>query len=155
MTGQMHEKNLAEQASYLERVFIRFLASKILVKRIMNMLKSSGAELKLMTDINEYLMVEKGIHEGMIMASYHAMIQYMLTEILRKVSLEQVLDIQSIASDTKIGYILKVDLKVSIYLHDFFVDYSLALEKQIVPKEWLSLHNKRLVYNKEVEVENI
>ncbi|CAG8461141.1 12480_t:CDS:2 [Funneliformis mosseae] len=33
--------------------------------------KSSGAELKLMTDMDEYLMVEKGICEGMTMASHH------------------------------------------------------------------------------------
>ena len=32
--------------------------------------KSSGAELKLMTDMDEYLMVEKGIRGGMTMASH-------------------------------------------------------------------------------------
>ena len=32
--------------------------------------KSSGAELKLMTDMNEYLIVKNGIREGMTMVSY-------------------------------------------------------------------------------------
>ncbi|CAG8764398.1 6760_t:CDS:1, partial [Racocetra persica] len=32
--------------------------------------KSSGVELKLMTDMDEYLIVENGIHGGMTMASY-------------------------------------------------------------------------------------
>ena len=32
--------------------------------------KSSGAELKLMTDMDEYLMVENGIREGMTMVSH-------------------------------------------------------------------------------------
>jgi len=145
--------------------------------------KSSGAELKLMTDIDEYLMVEKDICKGMTMASHRyakannlkcpdynpgkptswilyddmnvlysgAMTQYMPTEILEKVSPEQVLDIQSIASDAKIGYILEVDLEASVHLHDFFANYPLASEKQIVPEEWLSLHNERLVHDKEVE----
>ncbi|CAG8547809.1 3936_t:CDS:1 [Funneliformis mosseae] len=33
--------------------------------------KSSRAELKLMTNMNEYLIVKKGIREDMIMASYY------------------------------------------------------------------------------------
>ncbi|CAB4425848.1 unnamed protein product [Rhizophagus irregularis] len=33
--------------------------------------KSSGVELKLMTDMDKYLMVKKGICEGMTMASHH------------------------------------------------------------------------------------
>src|SRR6266498_3057645 len=32
--------------------------------------KSSGAELKLITDMDEYLTVENGIHDGMIMVSH-------------------------------------------------------------------------------------
>ncbi|CAG8490976.1 8716_t:CDS:2 [Racocetra fulgida] len=53
------------------------------------------------------------------------MTQYMSTEILGKISLEEVPDIQSIAPDTEIGYALEVDLEAHLY-------------------------NKRLVYNKEV-----
>ncbi|PKY57580.1 hypothetical protein RhiirA4_478738, partial [Rhizophagus irregularis] len=122
--------------------------------------KSSGAELKLMTDMDEYLMVENGIRGGMTMASHRyrfrlldftgAMTQYMPTEILGKVSPEEVPDIQSIAPDAEIGYTLEVDLEVPVHLHDFFADYPLAPEKQIVPEEWLSLYNKRLVQDKEV-----
>ncbi|CAG8850868.1 7798_t:CDS:2, partial [Gigaspora margarita] len=55
-----------------------------------------------------------------------------------------------IAPDAEIGYMPEVDLEVPIHLQDFFADYPLALEKQIVPKNWLSLYNERLVHNKEV-----
>ncbi|PKK65417.1 hypothetical protein RhiirC2_715563 [Rhizophagus irregularis] len=144
--------------------------------------KSSGAELKLMTDMDEYLMVENGIREGMTIASYRyakannlkcpdydsskpttwtlyedenalysgTMTQYMPTEILEKVSPEEVPDIQSITPDAEIGYTLEVDLEAPVHLHDFFADYPLAPEKQIVPEEWLSLYNERLVQDKEV-----
>ncbi|CAB5369714.1 unnamed protein product [Rhizophagus irregularis] len=93
--------------------------------------KSSGAELKLMTDIDEYLMVEKGIRGG-------AMTQYMPTEIIGKVGPEEVPDIQTIAPDAEIGYMPEVDLEVPAHLHNFFADYPLAPEKQIVPENWLS-----------------
>ncbi|CAG8853569.1 7934_t:CDS:1, partial [Gigaspora margarita] len=47
-------------------------------------------------------------------------------------------------------YMPEVDLEVPIYLQDFFANYPLVSEKQIVPKNWLSLYNKRLVHDKEV-----
>src|SRR2546430_1256949 len=78
------------------------------------------------------------------------MAQYMSTEILGKVGPEKVADIQSIVPDAEISYMPKVDLEVPIYLHDFFADYSLAPEKQIVSENWLSLYNKRLVQDKNV-----
>ncbi|CAI2169496.1 19726_t:CDS:2 [Funneliformis geosporum] len=144
--------------------------------------KSSGAELKLMTNMDEYLTVENGIRGGMTMASHRyakannpqcpnyesskpnswimyedmnalysgAMTQYMSTEILGKVAPEKISDIQSIAPNAEIGYILEVDLEVPVHLHDFFADYPLAPEKQMVPEDWLSLYNERLVYDKEV-----
>src|SRR5215216_1042149 len=105
--------------------------------------KSSGAELKLMTDMDEYLMVENGIRGGMTMVSHRyakannpkcpdynpskpksrimyedmnalysgAMTQYMPTEILGKISPEDVPDIQSITPDAEISYTLEVDLE--------------------------------------------
>ena len=79
-----------------------------------------------------------------------AMTQYMPTEILGKVDSEEVLDIQSIAPDAKIGYTLEIDLEVPVHLHDFFADYPLASEKQLVPENWLSLYNERLVQDKAV-----
>ncbi|CAI2199803.1 9933_t:CDS:1, partial [Funneliformis geosporum] len=79
-----------------------------------------------------------------------AMTQNMPTEILGKVSPEEIPNIQSITPDTEIGYMLEVDLEAPVHLHDFFADYSLTLEKQIVPENWLSLYNKRLVNDKEV-----
>ncbi|CAI2197534.1 5182_t:CDS:1, partial [Funneliformis geosporum] len=59
-----------------------------------------------------------------------------------------------IAPDAEIGYLLEVDLEIPIHLYDFFADYSLAPEKQIVPENWLSLYNERLVRDKAV-MENI
>src|SRR3954470_16171722 len=47
----------------------------------------------------------------------------------------------------------EVDLKVPAHLHDFFADYPLAPEKQIVPENWLSLYNERLVHDKAVRDE--
>ncbi len=81
--------------------------------------------------------------------------QYMPIEILGKVSLEEVSDIQSIAPDAEIGYMPKVDLEVLIHLHDFFADYSLVSEKQIVSENCLSLYNERLVQDKKVGGENM
>src|SRR3990170_4080140 len=79
-----------------------------------------------------------------------AMTQYMPTEILGKVAPEKIPDIQSIAPDAEIGYTLEVDLEAPVHLHDFFTDYPLVPEKQIVPENWLSLYNERLVKDKEV-----
>ncbi|PKK68304.1 hypothetical protein RhiirC2_834036 [Rhizophagus irregularis] len=84
---------------------------------------------------------------------YHDL--YLETEILEKVGSEDVPDIQSIAPDAEIGYMLEIDLEVPVHLHDFFADYPLAPERQIVPEKWLSLYNERLVRNKAVGVENI
>ncbi|CAI2201373.1 9333_t:CDS:2, partial [Funneliformis geosporum] len=81
--------------------------------------KSSNAELKLMTDIDEYLIVENGIRRGMTMIMYEdmnalysdAMTQNMPTKILGKVSPEEIPNIQSITLDAEIGYMLEVDLE--------------------------------------------
>ncbi|CAI2196356.1 17802_t:CDS:1, partial [Funneliformis geosporum] len=79
-----------------------------------------------------------------------AMTQNMPTKILGKVSPEEIPNIQSITLDAEIGYMLEVDLEAPVHLHDFFADYPLTLEKQIVPENWLNLYNKRLVNDKEV-----
>ncbi|CAG8829111.1 28221_t:CDS:2, partial [Racocetra persica] len=67
-----------------------------------------------------------------------------------KISPEEVPDIQSIAPDVEIGYILEVDLEVLMHLYDYFADYLLVSEKQIISKNWLSLYNKILVHDKNV-----
>ncbi|CAG8804217.1 17925_t:CDS:2, partial [Racocetra persica] len=95
--------------------------------------KSSRVELKLITDMDKYLIVKNGIRGGMTM-----------------VSPEEVPDIQSIAPDTEIGYLLEVDLEASVHLYDYFSDYPLAPEKQIILENWLSLYNKILVRDKNV-----
>ncbi|CAG8754662.1 2294_t:CDS:2, partial [Cetraspora pellucida] len=79
-----------------------------------------------------------------------AMTQYMPTEILEKVGPEDIPDIQSIAPDADIGYMLEIDLEAPIHLHDFFADYPLAPEKQIVPENWISPYNEKLVKDKDV-----
>ncbi|CAG8798307.1 35497_t:CDS:1, partial [Racocetra persica] len=79
-----------------------------------------------------------------------AMMQYMPTEIIGKVGPEEVPDIQTIAPNAEIGYMLEVDLEVLAHLHDFFADYPLAPEKQIILENWLSLYNEILVHDKNV-----
>ena len=79
-----------------------------------------------------------------------AMTQYMPTEILEKVGPGEVPDIQSIAPDAEIGYMIEVDLEAPVHLHDFFADYPLAPKKRTIPENWLSPYNERLVYDKEV-----
>ncbi|CAG8835557.1 30083_t:CDS:1, partial [Gigaspora margarita] len=59
-------------------------------------------------------------------------------------------DIQSIAPDTEIDYILEVDLEVLVHLYNYFADYPLVPEKQIISENWLSLYNKMLVCDKNV-----
>ncbi|CAG8650836.1 4924_t:CDS:2, partial [Funneliformis mosseae] len=96
--------------------------------------KSSEVELKLMINKDKNLIVKKSIREGMTIA-----------KILEKVDSEEIQYIQSIASNAKIGYTFEVDLEVPVYLHNYFADYPLASEKQIVSEDWLSLYNERLV----------
>ncbi|CAG8783534.1 36623_t:CDS:2, partial [Racocetra persica] len=58
-----------------------------------------------------------------------------------------------IVPDTEIGYIFEVDLEAPVYLYDYFADYPLAPEKQIISENWLSLYNEILVRDKNVEKE--
>ncbi|CAG8718516.1 3297_t:CDS:2 [Gigaspora margarita] len=69
------------------------------------------------------------LYEDMNALYSNTMTQYMPTEILDKVSPKEVPDIQSIAPDAEIGYILEVDLEVLVHLYDYFADYPLAPEK--------------------------
>ncbi|CAI2191873.1 1747_t:CDS:2, partial [Funneliformis geosporum] len=85
--------------------------------------KSSNAELKLMTDMDEYLIVENDyesskpkswiMYEDINTLYSGAITQNMLTEILGKVSPEEIPNIQSITPDAEIGYMLEVDLESS------------------------------------------
>src|SRR4051794_26897059 len=93
------------------------------------------------------------MYENMNVLYSGVMTQYMPTEILGKVGPEEVPDIQSIAPDAEISYMLKIDLEAPVHLHDFFADYPLASEKQLVSENWLSLYNERLVQDKAVENE--
>ena len=45
---------------------------------------------------------------------------------------------------------LEIDLEAPIHLHDFFADYPLAPEKQIVPESWISPYNEKLIRDKDV-----
>ncbi|CAG8830166.1 32968_t:CDS:2, partial [Racocetra persica] len=82
------------------------------------------------------------LYEDMNALYSGAMTQYIPTEILDKVSPEEIPNIQSIAPDAEIVYILEVDLEALVHLHDYFADYPLAPEKQIVSENWLSLYNE-------------
>lgn len=144
--------------------------------------KSTSAEIKLITDLDQYNLVEKGIRGGMCMASHRyakannpkcpdyderkpkswildedmnalysgAMTQYLPTEILGNVPLKDVPEIQSIPSDGEIGYLFEVDLDVPKHLHDYFADYPLAPEKNVVPQDWLSPYNDKLLHDKDI-----
>ncbi|CAG8685617.1 5437_t:CDS:2 [Funneliformis mosseae] len=103
--------------------------------------KSSKAELKLMTNMDKYLTVENNIREGMIMTSYRYAkvnnLQYSDYEFSKLNFWIMFKDMNALylASDAKIDYTLEVNLKILVYLYDYFADYSLAPEKQIVPEE--------------------
>jgi len=58
----------------------------------------------------------------------------MLTEILNTICTEKIPDIQSIALNTEIGYLLEIDLEVPVHLYNFFANYSLVSKRQIVLK---------------------
>ncbi|CAG8758771.1 6020_t:CDS:2 [Cetraspora pellucida] len=109
------------------------------VSRLFNnsLYKSSRAELKLITDMDEYLIVKKSICKEITITNINAlyssvMTQYISTKIPNKVNSKKVSNIQNIASNAKIRYILKVDLEALVHLHNYFADYLLVLEKQIV-----------------------
>ncbi|CAG8485166.1 12040_t:CDS:2 [Cetraspora pellucida] len=79
------------------------------------------------------------------------MMQYMPTEIIGKVGSKKVSDIQTIVPNAEIGYMSEVDLEVLAHLQDFFTNYPLVPKKQIISKNWLSLYNEILVYNKNIK----
>ncbi|CAG8623598.1 13928_t:CDS:2 [Funneliformis mosseae] len=101
--------------------------------------KSSRAELKLITNINEYLMVEKGICEDMTMANhrYAKANNPKCSDYNPGKPTFWILydDMNALYSDAEIGYMLEVDLEASVHLYDFFVNYPLAPKKQIVLEE--------------------
>ncbi|CAG8824905.1 27537_t:CDS:1, partial [Racocetra persica] len=90
------------------------------------------------------------MYENMNTLYSGAMTQYMPTEIIGKVGPEEIPDIQTIVPNAEIGYMPEVNLEVLTHLHDFFVDYPLAPEKQIVLENWLSSYNAKLVQDKKV-----
>ena len=55
------------------------------------------------------------------------------------------LDIHSIRPDSKKGYILEVDLEYPKELHDFHDAFPLAPESLIIPKEWISPYQLKLL----------
>ncbi|CAG8588418.1 3529_t:CDS:2 [Funneliformis mosseae] len=116
-----------------------YLSYYILISGIFNnsLYKSSETELKFMTNMDEYLTVENGIHYDS--SKLNSWIIYKDMNALYSVP------------DAEIGYTLEVDLEIPVHLHDYFADYPLVLEKQIVLEDWLSLYNERLVQNKNVE----
>ncbi|CAG8577590.1 2359_t:CDS:2 [Funneliformis mosseae] len=103
--------------------------------------KSSKTELKLMTNMDKYLTIENDIREGIIMTSH----RYAKVNNLQHSDYESSklnfwiifkdMNTLYLASDAKIDYTLEVNLEVLVYLYDYFADYPLAPEKQIVSEE--------------------
>ncbi|CAG8582928.1 17692_t:CDS:2 [Cetraspora pellucida] len=100
--------------------------------------KSSRIELKFMTDMDEYLIVENRIRRGMTMASHRYAkannSQCPDYEPSKPKSWALYEDMNALYSDTEIGYILEVDLEAPVHLHDYFADYPFVPEKQIIPE---------------------
>ncbi|CAG8578341.1 10513_t:CDS:2 [Acaulospora colombiana] len=91
--------------------------------------KSSGAELKLMTDIDEYLIVENGIRGGMTMTSHR----------YAKAPQFQTMSPASQIPGSCISALARLLCKLSI-----------SARKADSSRRWLSLYNERLVRDKNV-----
>ncbi|CAJ0842523.1 2971_t:CDS:2 [Entrophospora sp. SA101] len=113
--------------------------------------KSSRAEIKLLTDLDQYMLVERGIRGGMSMVSQ----RYAKANNPQCPDYdeskpnswppEEIPNILEIPNDAEEGYLLEVDMEVLLNLHDLFNDNPLAPEKGVVPKNWLSPYNEDLV----------
>ena len=131
------------------------------------MLKMTGIELELMTDIDMFQFIEKGLRGGIsyianrhgqannkYMSTYNPdepnkYIMYLdannlygwaMSQYLPTGGFKQIqkLNINVCREDRKKGMILEVDLEYPEYLHDRHNDYPLAVEKMKVKKEMLS-----------------
>ncbi|CAH1767660.1 13304_t:CDS:2, partial [Entrophospora sp. SA101] len=112
--------------------------------------KSSRAEIKLLTDLDQYMLVERGIRGGMSMVSQ----RYAKANNPQCPDYdeskpnswppEEIPNILEIPNDAEEGYLLEVDMEVLLNLHDLFNDNPLAPEKGVVPKNWLSPYNEDL-----------
>jgi len=90
------------------------------------------------------------LYEDMNALYSGAMTKPLPTEILEKVGPEEIPELQSIRENADIGFMLEVDLDVPRHLHDFFADYPLAPEKDVIPESWISPYNRKLVQDKNV-----
>ena len=131
------------------------------------MLKMVGVELKLISDINVHLFIEKGMRGGIsYIAKRHSKIEdcdnnkkkksimYWDANNLNGWGMNQPLpyggfessneqeinelDLDSISENSSIGYFLEVDLKYPSKLHDSHNDYPLAPEKLEISSDMLS-----------------
>jgi hypothetical protein len=135
------------------------------------MLKMTGIELDLISDIDKYLMIEKGIRGGVssimtrhsqannkYMKNFDAnesvkFINYFDANNLYGWAMSQKMpygdfewvEVTSLDDlDSNYGYILEVDLRYPSELHNLHNDYPLAPEKIKIKKEYLSNYSKTI-----------
>ena len=131
------------------------------------MLKMTGVELELISDINMHLFIEKGIRGGIsYICKRHSKIEdcnsnknknsimywdennlyawgmnqpfpYGGFDWLNNQEINE-LDLDSISENSSIGYFLEVDLEYPSELHDYRNDYPLAPEKLEISSDMLS-----------------
>ena len=129
------------------------------------MLKMTGVELKLISDINVHLFIEKGTRGGIsYIAKRHSKIEDCDSNKKKKsimyldannsygwgmnqplpyggfgwLNEQEINDLDSISGNSSIGYSLEVDLEYPSELHDYHNDYPLAPEKLKISSEMLS-----------------
>ncbi|CAG8664082.1 8451_t:CDS:2, partial [Funneliformis mosseae] len=117
--------------------------------------KSSGAELKLMTDMDKYLIVENGICKGITIANYQYAkannLQYSDYNPSKPKSYILYNNINALYSEEMIQYMLTEILAKVDLLDIQNITLSISVRKAEVSENWLSLYNEKLVHDKEVK----
>ena len=139
------------------------------------MLKMTGIRLEKISNIDVHLFLEKGMRGGVSYISKRyskstdyinimywdannlygwVMIQDLLHKDFKVLSEEEIkrFDLGSISENSKIGYILEVDLEYPQELHDLHDDYPLCPEKIEVKYEMLSKYCKDIVDSYNIKV---
>ena len=139
------------------------------------MLKMTDIKLEKVSDIDVHLFLEKGMRGGISYISkrysksdentdiiyWHvnnlygwAMIQDLPYESFKFLSEEETkkFDLGSISENSKVGYILGVDLEYQSFLHNNHNDYPLCPEKVEVKYEMLSKYCKNIVDRYDIKV---
>ena len=147
------------------------------------MLKITGIKLEKISDIDQYLFIEKGTRGGIsyiakrygkannkYMCDYDSNKQsyldrnnlygWTMSEYLPYGELEWLknvdeLDVMSINEKSDVGYILEVDLKYPNELHELRNDYPLAPERLTITNDILSNYCKSIAYKYDIKIGDI